>query len=249
MANNDQNGVAGALVRNALAPFAPPKWDLVGPTVDDDIRRAIQRYGAAAVKGAVKEATKAKRGRPREPDWPELREIIRADALNWLNGGDPFAARSNYAIAKEFAERNPGHSVVSTHKRIERKLSRGPYDRKWFTFMMAENLSREHFPFAGHLRAIEAAANLPDPKTAEIWQWRLDRARSTIADYEAREGSAPDPSMSITEIEEAVQRGGLAALVAPPKRGGLFGLASPGQASSSGALGSILGKAIDAATE
>ena len=233
-----------AVVR-ALINGPPPKWDLVGPTVDDDIRRAVQRYGAEAVKAAVKEATKAKRGRPREPDWPELRDVIHADALEWLAGGNPFATRSNYAIAKEFAERNPGQSVISTHKRIERKLSRGSYDRRWFTLITAENLSRDGFPYAAHLRALEAVANLPDPKTAEVWRRSLEMARSTIADYEAREGKPPSESMSFKEIEEAVRKGGMAALIAPPKPGGLFGLASPPISTpSNSALGSILINAL-----
>ena len=230
--------------RNALADFALPQMDLVGPTVDDDIRRAIQRYGADAVKAAIKNATKAKRGRPLERDWPELRDVIHADALEWLAGGDPFAARSNYAIAKDFAERNPGHSVVSTHKRIERKLSRGPYDRRWFTLVTAENLSRDGFPYAAHLRALEAVAMLPDTKTADVWQSMLERARSTVADFEAREGEPPNPSMSYRQIEEAVREGSLAALVAPPRRGGLFGLASPRMQSSGSGLGSILLDAV-----
>src|SRR3546814_10448629 len=35
---------------NALAAFAMPQMDLIGPTVADDIRRAIARSGADAVK-------------------------------------------------------------------------------------------------------------------------------------------------------------------------------------------------------
>lgn len=248
--SDDHSEKRGALqsYTNALTGALAPKWDLVGPTADDDVRRAVQRYGPEAVKAAVKEATKAKRGRKREPDWPELRDIIHADALEWLAGGDPFAARSNYAIAKDFAERNPGHSVVSTHKRIERKLSRGPFDRRWFTLVTAENLSRDGFPYAAHLRALEAVAHLPDTKTADVWHSMLERALSTVADYEAREGKSPDPSMSFKEIEEAVRQGGLAALLAPQKPGGLFGLASPRQSSSgNGTLGSILRDAVDEA--
>lgn len=243
----EERGVPRAQ-ENVLAGALAPKFDLVGPTVDDDIRRAVQRYGAEAVKAAIKEATKAKRGRKREPDWPELRDVIHADALEWLAGGDPFAARSNYAIAKDFAERNPGHSVISTHKRIERKLSRGPYDRRWFTLITAENLSRDGFPYTAHVRALEAVANLPDTKPAYLWHSILERARSTIADYHAREGKAPDPSMSYRQIEDAVREGSLAALVSPPRQGGLFGMAAPrtAQANNSG-LGSILLDAVKSA--
>ena len=247
MADNESNkGTALQPQVNALTGALTPKWDLVGPTVDDDIRRAIWRYGADAVRAAVKEATKAKRGRPREPDWPELREVIHADALEWLAGGDPFAARSNYAIAKAFAERNPGHSVVSTHKRIERKLSRGPYDRRWFTYITAENLSRDGFPYAAHIRALAAVASLPDTRMAEVWSRSLERAQSTLADYEAREGQAPAASMSFAEVEAAVQQMESAAPLASPKSGGIFGLAGP---TARTRLGSIVTDAVKRADD
>lgn len=207
------SAVAAYLGLDTLPPFSQPKMDLVGPTANDDIRRAITRYGADAVKAAVKEATKAKRGRPLERDWYELRDVIQADAREWLAGGDPFSVRSNYAIAKEFSERNPGHSVISTHQRVERKLSRGPRGRRWWTLVNAEVLSRDDYPYAAHLKALEALAALPDGRTAETWQWNLDRARSTIADFEAREGKSPEPSMSFRKIEERVRKGGLAALI------------------------------------
>jgi hypothetical protein len=200
--------------------------DLVGPTAADDIRRAIWRYGADAVKAAVKEATKGKRGRPREPDWVELSDVFKEDAREWLAGADPFTTRTNYAIAKEFAQRNPGHSMVSTYKRIERKLSRGPYDRRWFGLVTAENISRDGFPYSAHVRALEALASLADAGFSDVWRRSLERALSTIADYEARHGEPPEPAMSFKDIDEAVQRAALAALLAPPKRTGLFSLAS-----------------------
>lgn len=220
---------------NALAPLAMPQMDLVGPTVNDDIRRAIWRYGAEAVKNAVKEETKAKRGRKQERDWPELREVIQSDARDWLQGIDPFAARSNYAIAKDFAERRPGHNTISTHKRIERKLSKRPYDRRWFTLVTAENLSRDAFPYAAHLRALEALTDLPEGMTAQVWQTWLDRARATLADYEAREGEAPPAEMTFREVEEKVKSRSVAALSSRPRRHGL--------------LGSILSEAVERAKD
>lgn len=210
--------------------------DLVGPTVDDDIRRAIWRYGAEAVKKAVKEATKAKRGRKREPDWSELRETIEADAREWLDGKDPFAARTNYAIAKQFSERNPGHSIISTHKRIERKLSRGPYDRRWYTLVSAESQSRDCGPYGAHIRTLQALSELPETTQPNVWQLALDRARSTIADFEAREGNLPPDEMTFREVEEVVKRrSGLNALLDLPRSRGLFG------SGAQGLLGSYLG--------
>ena len=136
-----------------------PKFDLVGPTVDDDIRRIVTRYGAEAVKEAVKRETKAKRGRKPERDWPELREVIEADARDWLAGGDPFSSRSNYSIAKDFADRSPGHSHPATMKRIERKLVKS---RVWMTLVVAKNISREGYPYAEHIRALDALSDAND---------------------------------------------------------------------------------------
>lgn len=200
---------------SALTALAMPKMDLVGPTADDDIRRAISRYGADAVKEAVSNATKAKRGRKAEPDWPELREIFKAEATDWLNGIDPFAARSNYAIAKALAERAPGHSAVSTHKRIERKLSAKIGGRKWWVLHIAWSQIGAH-PFDAHIRTLEALAAISDKDNAQRWQQSLERSLSVIADYEARESSPPPAEMSFHEIENAVQKSALAALLSPP---------------------------------
>ncbi len=237
MANQSDKKSHGQAQLGALAAHGQPHLDLVGPSAGDDIRRAISRYGPEAVKIAVKEATKAKRGRKREPDWPELREIIESDARDWLDGKDPLQERSNYAIAKLFAERNPGHSVVSTHKRIERKLSKRPYGRQWLTLVAAKIASLENYPFAAHIRALEALASLPDAQSRETWGLALAQARATVADYEAREGVPPPSAMSFAQVEDVVRNGGLAAFITPRS--------SPKLASSG--LGAILSATIKGA--
>lgn len=191
-----------------------PKWELVGPTVDDDIRRAITRYGKDAVKEAVKRQTTSKRGRKPEKDWPELRELIEADARDWLEGGDPFATRSNYSMAKDFADRNPGHSYPATMQRIERKLAKS---RAWMTFVTAMNFSREGYPHAAHVRALEA---LSGANSHPVWADLLDRARSELADYEARNGEPPPAHLTMKDIKDAA----INALNAPLKPNGLGGL-------------------------
>lgn len=238
------------MAENALlaAALALPKLDLVGPTVDDDVRRAILRYGAEEVKRAVKAATKKKLGRKKEPDWSELRHVIEADARDWLAGKDPFSERSNYAIAKEFAERNPGQSVISTHKRIERKLSRGPHNRVWWTLVSAENQSRDGYPYSQHIRALRALADLPDAWSRETFGFGLQKALQTLSDYEAREGAAPPDTMTFAEVESAVQIASKNALAQVGQRRGLFqGLPSSGQVS--GLIGSALGLSQGAAKE
>lgn len=171
------------------------RFDLVGPTADDDIRRAIARYGTDAVKAAVARQTKPKRGRKSIKDWAELRDTIEADARSWLSGGDPFVVRSNYSIAKEYADRKPGHSHPATMKRIERKLA---LRRRWITLVTAENISRSAYPHAQHIRTLVALAEeFPDKYS----QWSLDQAQSHVADYEARHGHPPPPEMPINEVE------------------------------------------------
>lgn len=204
---------------NALTglPAAGPKLELVGPTVDDDIRRAITRYGKDAVKEAVKRQTTSKRGRKPEKDWPELRELIEVDARDWLLGGDPFATRSNYSIAKDFADRNPGHSYPATMQRIERKLAKR---RAWMTFVTAMNFSREDYPHASHIRALAAVANAD---SHPIWAELLESAKSELADYEARNGEPPPAHLSMKDIKDAA----ITALNSPLKPntlGGLLGL-------------------------
>ena len=239
MSNENPEDHGSTPVRNALADYAGPKLDLVGPTVDDDIQRAIVRYGEEAVKAAVKNATKPKRGRKAEPDWPELRAVFHADALVFLSGGDPFKTRSIYSIAKDFAERNPGQSPISTHKRIERKLTKGPYERRWWTLVTAESISRTGFPFAVYLRALEALSELPPESKPELWAYSLDRAKTAIADYEEREGNPPPANMSFRAVEFHNSRRSLEAL-AKPKTGGLFGLSKPATS-----LGGLLAQYVE----
>ena len=210
----DPKKLAAALMDNK------PRMDLVGPTVDDDIRRAISRYGADAVKEAVKIQTKPRRGRKPEKDWPELNEILKADARDWLAGGDPFSTRSNYAIAKKFADNNPGHSHPATMKRIERKLVQ---KRVWMTLAFAERFSREGYPHGVYIRAVEALTAV-DP----AWTFFRDNAKSNIVDYEAKKGEPPPAELSITEIEAATRNELLTlGTLNPPKKSlGLFGLAA-----------------------
>jgi len=200
----------------ALSAYGP-RLELVGPTVDDDIRRAITRYGKAAVKEAIKRQTASKRGRRPEKDWPELRELIEADARDWLQGGDPFATRSNYSIAKDFADRNPGHSYPATMQRIERKLAKS---RVSITLVTAMNLSREDYPHAAYIRALEA---LSRTEAHQIWTDLLENAKSELTDYELRNGESPPAHLSMKDIKEAAINA-LNSPMKPSTLGGLLGL-------------------------
>lgn len=184
------------MAQNALLASSA-KFDLVGPTVDDDVRRIIARYGADAVKVAVANQTKARRGRPPEKDWPELHDFLAQDAIDWLNGKEPFSMRTNYWIAKQIAEKRPGHSAVSTHERIEKKLKK--WREQWMLYH-AEHISRDAYPYKDHLRALAALAN---KSQYEIWGQILERSLAEVEDYAARWGAVPPPEMTIKEIEHA----------------------------------------------
>ncbi|MPT49245.1 MAG: hypothetical protein E2598_12650 [Sphingobium sp.] len=205
----------------------PASWDLVGPTVDDDVRRAIDRYGAEAVKEAVKLQTKRKVGRKPEADWPELHRVLQEDARKWLDGEDPFSERSNYSIAKDYAAQNPGQSCPATHRRILQKLSER---RVCLTIIHAWLISETDYPYQTHLRA------LGELGTFEGWADRaavmLKEAHANIADYTAKNGR-PEDNMTIKEIEKgarmaladiiALERGILSSLAFGLTPKGMFG--------------------------
>ena len=173
-----------------------PQMDLVGPTADHDIRRAIARYGAEAVKDAVKRQTVGKPGRKPEKDWPGLKPAIEADARDLLAGSDPAARQSNYAIAKEFADKQPGHSHPATMKRIERKLTA---QRRSMALYAAEALALKEYPVATYLRVLEA---LTEHNGHPVWNRIANNSRMQVADYESKFGALPT-NMTMEQLEEA----------------------------------------------
>lgn len=184
--------------------------------VDAEIRNAIRRFGAEAVKASIKRLTKPKRGRKPDLDWPELCPVIDADARNWLSGGDPFAVRSNYSIAKAFADGKPVHNHPANMKRIERKLA---INRVRMTQYAAYELSLDGYPHATHVRAVE---ELVRAGSHPVWQTILENAKSKIAEYGTALGQPPPARLSMKEVEDAVH----AALSPTPTLGGLLGLGS-----------------------
>lgn len=214
-------------MQNALLGLGEPsplKLDLVGPTVDDDIQRAIWRYGLDAVQDAVKRKSKKKRGRKAEPDWPELSKVFKVDARRLLEGGDPFAERTNYSIATEYAERFPGHNRAATHRRILKKLAA---KRVLFTLINAHSMSEKECPYSAHLAVlVRLEREAPD------WGWakRLAFAEQSVRDYKAKHGE-PDEGLTMEEIEQ-----GARALIWSDRghddrpAGGMFGLLSPPKA-------------------
>ena len=179
----------------------PPKYDLVGPTIDDDIRRLIGRYGAQTVKEAATRLTKAKRGRKKIPDLAELADVLVEDARAWLVGRDPFAERTGYAIAKAYADTHPGHDHASTMQRIERKLRHKKHGRRWNVLARAMKLSRDGYPYGSHLRALDELSRFDGHS---VWRTIADRLRANVADYSAKWGEPAD-ELTVKQIEEGAR--------------------------------------------
>ncbi|WP_145960989.1 hypothetical protein [Sphingosinithalassobacter portus] len=175
-------------------PNPSPDLEISGPAVDDDIRRLIQRYGVDKVQEAIKQQTARRRGPIPIADWPELTSILREDARLWLEGGDPFTARSNRSIALVFAEKHPGHSFASTRDRLMRKLRER---RRYYTLVEAERLSEEKYPYTENLRAIRAL--LETGTLHDSWDRLLRLREGSLADYKAKFGEPP-ASMTMQEL-------------------------------------------------
>lgn len=198
-----------------------PKYDLVGPTVDDDLRRIIRRYGREAVLDAVKRETRKKRGRKAEPDWPEIDKILKLDARRLLEGGDPFTERTNYSIATEYTERFPGHNPAATHRRILKKLAE---KREIFTLLNARLISENEYSYLAHLSILQ---RLEQRLPGWGWDVRISLIENAVRDYNAKHG-APDDGMTIDEIERGARSELLDLVQNRPPRVGIFGsLAAP----------------------
>jgi hypothetical protein len=175
-------------------PASPPYLQLSGPTVDDDIRRLIRRYGAATVKEAVKRHTARRRGRRPIGIWLELSDVLREDAVFWLDGGDPLKTRSNHSIAKKFVAAVPDHQKPATRRRTMRKLSER---RLYYTLVEAEHLSETQYPFEANLRAIRGLLEIGLYR--DLWERKLRLAEAAIADYRCKFGDPP-ASMTMQEL-------------------------------------------------
>ena len=196
-----------------------PQVGLIGPTVEDDIHRAITRYGAEAVKGAITKLTKPKTGRPLEKDWLKMKPMIEADAKYWLAGGDPFAERTNYSIAKEVADSEPGHSHDATIRRLTRKLK----EKRQLMTYLAAMIESEKRSYLDYIRALEAAVEIGGDESP--YTLILQLARSAINDYELTYGNPPSPELTLDQVKEKPKNAliSLSRMSEQSQLGGLFG--------------------------
>ena len=170
------------------------EFEPVAPTVESAVSQLISRYGKEAVKTAVLAATKPRRGRRAEKDWPLLAPFIEQDAVDWLAGHDPIKLRSNYAVAKKFAERHPGHDQVSTYKRVLPKLAA---DRRIKFLMLAASWSVSKGSHTLHLKALDALAH-----DDNIWTEIRGYVRQDLERYTQKHGAQPPAEMSMSEVRD-----------------------------------------------
>ncbi len=209
---------------NAVRPFVPNA--LAGtPTLESELNSIIIRYGRDEVRKAVVKLAKGKKGRKQEKDWPIIGpEICRLDALDWLEGKDPFVVRTNYSIARDFASRYPGHSAASTHRRIMRKLKD---KRQWYCEVTAWGIASKELPARYYFDVLSRLENLGEQWT-EILSKDYDLRIGQLESYRERYGQ-PDDNMTFDDIEAklAELRTNALAGVFAAKRG-IFGKNSMG---------------------
>ena len=180
---------------HALSAFMPGPSPPPQPSLEQQLRILVGRFGADAVKGALKAATKKPRGRVPEKDWALMRDDFMQDARDWLEGRDP-STRSNYSIAQRISREHPGHSTAATLRRIQRKLAA---KRHLYMLYSAMPLAEKEYPFSAHFRTLEA---LVDGKDGEVWSKILEMHRETLERYRELHGE-PEPTMTWVQIEDA----------------------------------------------
>ena len=200
---------------NALASYTMPVGSL-----EEELKSLISRFGSDVVRETSVRLTKKKRGRKQEQDWPIIGpRINRSDAISWLDGCDPFQMRSNYSIAVEFTKEYPGHNAQATHRRIMGKLAK---KRELLFMIEALKISERERPHRDYFRAFEAFPFFKAMKFSKIFQADHNRYVGAIENYRAKLGE-PDPSLTLFEIELALQQCLMAEATLKPK-GGLLGL-------------------------
>lgn len=189
-----------------------PVLDLTGPSVDDDVRRAIHRYGAPAVKDSIQRLARKKPGPHKDIDWRILEKFLKEDARHWLEGGDPFQRGADHSVAKWFEKNHPGENVQagSVYKRIYRKLRK---HRRQYVLVEAFWLSEANYSYLRHLntlRELSSSSNID-----AIWRGALYNAESIVRDYRIKLRREPPTKMTMREVEEAAAKAIIAASATP----------------------------------
>lgn len=172
----------------------PGTADTIEIALEKEMRDLIARYGREQTKDAALRLTRAKRGPKPRKDWHLLWPVIADDAQQLLDGRDPFFAKTNYAIAFEFAAEEPGHNRSATVERIERKL------RKYRKPLALENAATIAEKISSHPDYLRMLAEWEQAGSDLTFNARILRAQETLATFEARYGLAPPQFLSISKI-------------------------------------------------
>lgn len=188
------NRLAGSLALKGLNSLGS-----LARSLDEELNWLIKQHGSDTVREAAKRLTKKKAGRKQEVDLKHLKEWFDQDADDWLDGLDPFALRSNYAMAKHVSLLAKPHYRASTHRRVMRKLAAR---RASILMVVAWERAEKYRPHADYFRTCEAliAAN---PKIQVSVLWLADNFRGKVERYKERFGEI-DPALTVTQIEEAL---------------------------------------------
>ena len=170
-----------------------------GQTLDQLISELVGWYGADAVRDATARLAKKRRGRTIETDLSEITYTVEQDAIDWLNGLDPFKLRSNYSIAKNAASANPGHSYDATFRRFMGELAKC---RVPMVYNIAAGFSLVDYPFGMLFRAEQALASI-DSWMARAVAGLANDKRNLLDQYQELLGT-PDPELTWPEISAAV---------------------------------------------
>jgi hypothetical protein len=169
-------------------------------TVNDVVIELVHWFGAEAVQQALKRNAKKRKGRQSLMDAESIAYLAERDALEWLDGFDPFKSRTNYSIAKLMASKNPGQSLESTRRRIMRELAQ---NRKSWAFGLAMGFSLENHPYTKLLSIENAIAEL-DERSKLFVMGFIKEQRTKLNNYCEFFG-APDPSMTWDQISERMR--------------------------------------------
>ena len=181
---------------NALLGYMPTDAQL-----QSELERLARFYGASKVKAAAAKLRRERRGRKEEADFIHLAHVFSQDAKDWLDGLDPFTMRRNYAIAKEFSQKHPGHSAAATHRRLMGKLAKR---RRHYCFIAAVQQAKSGRPIPDLLRAMTALL-----QSEPIWATRIDydlrRIEENSRRYKELTGQDVPQDFTFDKLEEATK--------------------------------------------
>ena len=160
-----------------------------------ELERLLARFGKAVVGKEAKRLTKGTGGRKYKDDAGLLWELVKSDVQAVIDGIDIFEKRTKYSIAKEFAEKNPGHSNAATHQRIENKLN----NRKNAVILAAIIEVIESYP---HVKFVDISDKYGHLK---FFKNLFDLHLGVIEEYRKLIGAPPE-EMSMAHIGREVNR-------------------------------------------